>query len=315
MPVNPAKAGKVFRSPFPGFSCDTLQSMTAPSHVGARQIRVAKLPKSATNRPTFCPRLGTGTRKPTLVRTIEPTWSASLKGNPTALAVFTLNRDNQKKLKAFFDQVSKTNPWPGRFVKAVRSRQEAVLKKVEEIREKSVSDKKEFDAEIAPLLSAALGGLTDEPSDPASVSIPMQVRYLGAETQPYCEAMCGLLEQSGALALAYDELEGRPTHKSRLDMTEASFKNDREATESIVAAGKKVAAFQIERLLTDRYNEVRTPHDLTAEEEHQGKVLLSHGTHENPQSKPTPGWGNVAVDMERAVGRLCFAGEVEDGAR
>ncbi|OCT48649.1 hypothetical protein CLCR_05017 [Cladophialophora carrionii] len=223
--------------------------------------------------------------------------------------------DNQKKLKAFFDQVSKTNPWPGRFVKTVRSRQEAVLKKVEEIREKSVSDKKEFDAEMAPLLSAALGGLTDEPSDSASFSFPMQVRYLGAETQPYCEAMCGLLEQSGALVLAYDELAGRPTHKSRLDLIEASFKDDREATESTVAAGKKVAAFQIERLLTDRYNEVRTPHDLTAEEEHQGKVLLSHGTHENPQSKPTPGWGNVAVDTERAVGRLCFAGEVDDGAR
>jgi hypothetical protein len=143
----------------------------------------------------------------------------------------------------------------------------------------------------------------------------MQVRYLGAETQPYCEAMSGLLEQSGALVLAYDELAGRHTHKSRLETIETSFKKDKGATESTLEAGRNVAAAQIEQLLTDRYNEVRMPHDLTAEEEHQGKVLLSYGTNEDAQSKQTPGWGNVAADMERAVGRLCFAGEVDDGGR
>lgn len=148
----------------------------------------------------------------------------------------------------------------------------------------------------------------DEPSDPAAFSLPIQVQYLGVERQPYSAAMSDLLVQSGLLLVAYDEIAGQQTHESRLAGVETSFKKDKQATESTIEAGKKVAVMEVEKLLTDRFNEVRLPYNLTGEEEHKGRLLLSRGGDKEEQPEQPLGWGNVASDMERAVEKLCFAG-------
>lgn len=155
----------------------------------------------------------------------------------------------------------------------------------------------------------------DDDSDPASFTFPIQVQYLGPENQPYCEAMSSLMAHSGTLLLAYDELARRDTHKSRLQDIAVSFNKDKGAMEATIEAGKKVAAIDIERLLVDRFNEVRLPNSLTGEDEHKGRLLLSKGTEKETQSKQSLGWGNVATDTERAVNELCYAGEPEDGGR
>ncbi|KAJ9615158.1 hypothetical protein H2200_001232 [Cladophialophora chaetospira] len=231
------------------------------------------------------------------------------------LVGLTHNRSIQSPLKALFEQAHKPDPWLGEFTNTVRARQDAVVERLKDVQDKSVLDKQAFDAEVAPLISAALGGLLDEHTDPASFTFPIQVRYLGAETQPFCDAMGELMRHSGTLLLAYDELARRNAHKSRLGEVEASFKKDKGVTESTIEAGKKVATTDIERLLVDRFNEARLPHDLTGEEEHKGRLLLSRGMSKETQSKQILGWGNVALDTESAIESLCYAGEIDDGGR
>lgn len=151
----------------------------------------------------------------------------------------------------------------------------------------------------------------DEPSDPTTFSLPVQVQYLGVDRQPYSAAMSDLLLQSGLLLVAYDELAGQQTHESRLAGVETSFKEDKQATESTIEAGKKLTMMEVEKLFTDRFNEVRVPYNLTGEEEHKGRLLLSRGVDKEEQPKQPLGWGNIASDMERAVEKLCFAGRVD----
>ncbi len=153
----------------------------------------------------------------------------------------------------------------------------------------------------------------DEHADPATFTFPIQVQYLGAEGQPFCDAMSDLMRHSGTLLVAYDELARRDAHKSRLEGVGASFKKDKGVTKSTIEAGKKVATTDIERLLVDRFNEVRLPQDLSGEEEHNGRLLLSRGTNKETQSKQSLGWGNVALDTEEVIGRLCYVGELDDG--
>ena len=178
----------------------------------------------------------------------------------------------------------------------------------------SASDKQAFDAEIAPLIASALGGLMDDDADATSFAFPIQVQYLGPENQPYCEAMSSLMTHSGTLLLAYDELARRDMHISRLEEVAASFKKDKGAAEATIEAGKRVATADVEKLLVDRFNEVRLPNDLTGEDEHKGRLLLSTGT-DNKAQKESLGWGNVAMGTERAVTGLCYAGEPGDGRR
>ena len=152
----------------------------------------------------------------------------------------------------------------------------------------------------------------DDLPDPASFSFPIQVRYLSGETQPYCEAMGNFMKQTGALLVAYDQLARRQTHESRLEEIARSFSKDKGVTETTVETGKKVAALEIERLVTDRFHEVRAPTDLTNEDEHKGRLLLSRGTDKEAQAKQNLGWGNIARDTEEAMKELCFAGEPDD---
>ncbi|KIX93107.1 uncharacterized protein Z520_11164 [Fonsecaea multimorphosa CBS 102226] len=212
-----------------------------------------------------------------------------------------------------WEKLNKADPWPRQFGNVIKDRQSRLIKKLKEIKEKNALDKQSFEAEIAPLLSSALGGFASGlPNDPTSFAAPIEVRFLGAEGQIYCEAMVDLMKQSGALIFAYDELAGRPAHTSRLQDIRTSFEKDTGVSASTIEAGRKVTGMEIEKLLADSLHEVRDLHGLTADEEQKGKMLLSHGMdQQEAASKHTLGWGNVARDTETAIERLCFAGHVQ----
>ncbi|OAL18405.1 hypothetical protein AYO22_10725 [Fonsecaea multimorphosa] len=220
---------------------------------------------------------------------------------------------DQEKMDKIWEKLNKADPWPRQFGNVIKDRQSRLIKKLKEIKEKNALDKQSFEAEIAPLLSSALGGFASGlPNDPTSFAAPIEVRFLGAEGQIYCEAMVDLMKQSGALIFAYDELAGRPAHTSRLQDIRTSFEKDTGVSASTIEAGRKVTGMEIEKLLADSLHEVRDLHGLTADEEQKGKMLLSHGMdQQEAASKHTLGWGNVARDTETAIERLCFAGHVQ----
>ncbi|OAP64010.1 hypothetical protein AYL99_03237 [Fonsecaea erecta] len=218
---------------------------------------------------------------------------------------------DQEKIDKIWEKLNTADPWPIQFANVIRERQSGLNKKLTAIKEESAWDKQSFEAEIAPLLQSALGGFASGlPSDPPDKPTPIHVQFLGAEGQMYCDAMVNLLKQSGALLFAYDELAGRPAYTSRLQETRTSFEKDKGVSVSSIEAGKKITGMEIEKLLADKFHEVRDLHGLTIEEEQKGRMLLSHGTdqQEAAVSKQTPGWGNIARDTEMAIERLCFAG-------
>lgn len=180
----------------------------------------------------------------------------------------------------------------------------------------SACDQRTFKNEFAPLISAALRGIGDDnntysssSSSPPASTHPISVQFLGAEGQPYCDSMIKLMEQSGALIFAYDELAGREARPSRLREMGTSFNKDVAVTVATLDAGKKVAGWDIEKLLADRFQDVRTPQDLTGEDGHKGRMLLSRGASKEPPEKEPSGLGNIARDVEKAIERLCFAGQ------
>ena len=124
-----------------------------------------------------------------------------------------------------------------------------------------------------------------------------------------------LVQQSGTLLIAYDKLAGRQSHVSHLNEIGSSFAKDKEITLSTIEAGRKVARAEIQDLLADRRGEVRSTHDITGDEEHKGRLLLSHGVDGEAQVKESLGWGNVAGDTQDAFERLCFAGRAEFDTR
>lgn len=167
-----------------------------------------------------------------------------------------------------------------------------------------------FEGGFLPLIQEALGGTGDNNEGANLANQPLHVAYLGAEGQPYCEAMVTLMKQADALIFTFDQLSARSPPPSRLSEINASFQQDKGLAAATVEAGRRVAETAVDDLLADRFQEVRSSSSLTAEEENKGRLLLSKGvTSDTPTHEPL-GWGNVSRDAERALKKLCFAGDI-----
>ncbi|KIW20892.1 hypothetical protein PV08_01471 [Exophiala spinifera] len=200
--------------------------------------------------------------------------------------------------------------WPKRFAQIIKEQQNNITKKIKEMTAQDLALQEEFDRGFLPLIQEALGGAgaSNEASNLATQ--PIHVAYLGAEGQPYCEAMITLMKQADALIFALDQLSARTPPPSRLSDINMSFEQDKAAAVATIEAGRRVAETAVEDLLADRLQEVRSSTGLTAEEENRGKILLSKGvTSDTPILEPM-GWGNVSRDAERALRKLCFAGDI-----
>ncbi|EXJ77909.1 hypothetical protein A1O3_09068 [Capronia epimyces CBS 606.96] len=208
------------------------------------------------------------------------------------------------------NKLKEPDPWPDQFAESMKGRQENITKKLKEFRLKSTSDEQTFKAAFSPLMKTALAGLADDSAtSPSSSAVPIHVPFLGPEGQPYCDGLVNLMRQSDTLTFAYDQLSGRGPQTSRLQDIRTSFEKDKEVAVATLEAGKQVAKIEIERLLADKFQEVRTPHDLTADDMNKGRLLLSRGAVNNTSLKQPLGWGNVARDTERAMENLCCAGQ------
>jgi hypothetical protein len=167
---------------------------------------------------------------------------------------------------------------------------------------------------MAPLINAALVIPADDAPQSAAAALPIQIREVGAAMQPFHEAMTGMKKDAQKLLDLYKKHVRRDTRASRLETITESFKKDKGVTEASVQAGAKVTQKEIENLLTDRFHEVRAGCEITDEEEKMGRLLLDQGATKDAKSK-TMGWGNVAMEVEDAVERLCLAGDRMDVRR
>ncbi|KAL2452466.1 Large ribosomal subunit protein eL15 [Exophiala dermatitidis] len=234
------------------------------------------------------------------------------------------------------ERLQEPDPWPRRFSESIKHRQESIMKKVDEIRLK----RQAFEAALAPLVQAALEGLGGDQDASVSAasaatpavptSTPIHVPFLGAEGQPFCDGLVKLMQQSDALIFAYDQLSQRQMQQnSRLENIKMSFDKDKQLAAATLEAGQAVATMEVERLLADGFHEVQIgdSYGLSAEDVQRGRMLLARGaaaaagagtdmTEEmaNKQQQPL-GWGNVARDTEKAIERLCYAGQSQAQAR
>lgn len=182
----------------------------------------------------------------------------------------------------------------------------------------SASEKQTFEAAFSPLMKQALQGLSLAPDSdfepsPSSASGPIHVPFLGAEGQPYCNGLINLMRQSDALIFAYDQLSEWEAQVSRLQNLRAAFEKDKQVAVAMLQAGKRVAEEDIAGLLADKFREVRPAQNLSADDVQTGRLLLARGadvtnTNTSPKQQPL-GWGNVARDTERAIEKLCYAGQ------
>ncbi|KAL2416439.1 hypothetical protein ABEF95_016256 [Exophiala dermatitidis] len=228
------------------------------------------------------------------------------------------------------EKLQEPDPWPRRFSESIKQRQESIRKKVDEIRVK----RQAFEAAFAPLIQSALEGLggdQDVPSAAAAAAtlavrtpMPIHVPFLGAEGQPFCGGLVKLMQQSDALIFAYDQLSQRQVQTSRLENIKTCFDEDKQLAVATLEAGQAVATMEVERLLADGFHKVGDSHGLSAEDVQKGRMLLARGaaagagadmTGKMGHKEQPLGWGNVARDTEKAIEKLCYAGQPQPQAR
>ncbi|KIW41909.1 uncharacterized protein PV06_05505 [Exophiala oligosperma] len=253
-------------------------------------------------------------------RTSQPETDGSVLNGTGDLAIDT------ERMGKICKKLKEPDPWPKRFSQTVKERHDKIIRRANEIKEQefvlvlwkevrhaltnlSLARRDEFEREFLPLIQEALGGTGDNNEGASPADLPIHVAYLGAEGQPYCEAMVTLMKQADALTFTFDQLSARDPPPSRLAEINKSFEQDKVLAVATVEAGRRVAETAVDDLLADRFQEVRKSSGLTAEEENRGRLLLSRGvTTDTPTYEPL-GWGNVSRDAERALRKLCFAGD------
>jgi hypothetical protein len=118
-----------------------------------------------------------------------------------------------------------------------------------------------------------------------------------------------LIEASHGLINTYIALTKRELPQSRLDDAEKTYIKDKAVALTTVNAGRRVAARDVETMLMDRYHEVRGRTGLTKEDERRGRRLMSQGEDEDKENHNPLGWGNVAIDAQKAVRKLHNVGQ------
>ncbi|KAK5036880.1 hypothetical protein LTR13_005260 [Exophiala sideris] len=270
------------------------------SHSSGKRVEFADLPILSSDEPS------------------QPESNATSDTHARDLAIDT------ERMGKICQKLKEPDPWPSRFSRTIEERHEGIMNKLKKIRENkytstqantspqltanSAADKQTFKDEFLPLIQEAFEGIDGKVEiNPANTAI--HVDFLGAEGQPYCEGLVSLMKQSDALIRAFDELSARKPQQSRLREINTSFKKEKDVAVATVEAGRRVAEADVENLLADKFQEVRTPPDLDAEEQQRGRMLLSRGVNKLTPTRETIGWGNVARDAEKAMAKLCFAGQ------
>ena len=157
----------------------------------------------------------------------------------------------------------------------------------------------------------ALASLDDDEAPEAEDESVLEVPFVAAGHQNYIHEITQLVAASYELINTFDRLlkEENKIPNSRLENMKGDFLKDREAVLSTIEAGRRVAARDIQTMLSDRHNEVRGRSNLTREDEQKGRILLSKGEDDNKENHEAVGWGNVAADARKAVHKLEKVGQ------
>ncbi|KEF63355.1 uncharacterized protein A1O9_01332 [Exophiala aquamarina CBS 119918] len=135
-----------------------------------------------------------------------------------------------------------------------------------------------------------------------------RIQFFGAEGQPYCTGLVNLLKQSDAVVYVHGHLAKRTPLPPNIQDIRISFVGGKDVASKTVHAGEDVVSTEMERLLTDGFNEVRSGlGTLSAEDEHRGRLLLLRGKDQEVPEKQTRGWDTIARGTERAMEKLCFS--------
>lgn len=138
--------------------------------------------------------------------------------------------------------------------------------------------------------------------------MPGHIKFLGAEGQPLCTGLVGLLKHSDAIIYVHDQLAKRTPQPPHVQEISTSFAVEKDVAAKTVHAGRHIVSTEMERLLVDGFHEVRSGlGTLSAEEEQRGRLLLLKGKDQGEPKRQTRGWNNIARDTERAMEKLCFS--------
>lgn len=161
---------------------------------------------------------------------------------------------------------------------------------------------------------------TREPLEINSSESSINVGFPVIEHQELYEKTKALMIRSKNLVDIYQTLSNTAAPAPdavRLQNVQKVFEKDKESTRRSFAAGKNVALTDVQGMLADRYHEVRGRSGLHRDEEARGRTLLAKGKGADQEGETggevnsegagqdvLMGWGNVAVDMQKAVKRL-----------
>ncbi len=162
-----------------------------------------------------------------------------------------------------------------------------------------------------PLLRTALAPIDDDEAPEVEDDSILEIPFAAAGYQEYVVEITQLVKASYALVDTFDELvkQEEKIPPSRLAGLEQDFHQDEEAVLSTINAGRRVAARDVDTMLTDRYNEVRGRSNLTREDEQRGRKLLSKGEAEYREDRISTCWGDIAADARKAVHKLEKVGQ------
>ena len=133
----------------------------------------------------------------------------------------------------------------------------------------------------------------------------LKVEFTAMGQQAYGDRVADLVDASQGLIDQYNKLTLQQPKKSRLDEIRTTFEKDKQSALAMIAAGRRVAATDIQDMLADRHHKVRGRGTITREEESKGRHLLSRGRLESDGVVDKgQGWGNVATEMKKAVAGL-----------
>jgi hypothetical protein len=89
-------------------------------------------------------------------------------------------------------------------------------------------------------------------------------------------------------------------------------RKDKQAASETFLAGKRVALRDVDFMLADRMNEVRGRSDITAEDEHKGRLLLSRHKDAMKEKRGNVGWGVIASGIEKYARKLDGVGRLAE---
>jgi hypothetical protein len=162
---------------------------------------------------------------------------------------------------------------------------------------------------MAALLSTALAPIVLGAA-PTDFQKPLHIEPIHLGGRYFNEQSTRLLEECKVLLKEFNTLDECDLGDSPVDKLIVRFNTDRDYTERVFAAGRKVGQSKIEDMLADARKAVRERRMDSKEEEELGQSVFRsakpnrEGEDEDVIMEECEGWGNVAYKASRAARKM-----------